>query len=54
MGESRIHCETVPEDYGWGVLAGIEEASHLLKDLNVTVRAMKEGTLFRAYELSWR
>jgi len=39
-----------PEDYGWGVLAGIEEASFLLKDLNVNVRAMREGTIFRAFE----
>ena len=39
-----------PEDYGWGVLAGIEEAAYLLKDLDVNVRAMKEGTVFRPYE----
>ncbi len=39
-----------PEDYGWGVLAGIEEATYLLKDLDVNVRAMKEGTVFRTYE----
>ncbi len=38
------------EDYGWGVLAGIEETSCLLKGLNVTVRAMEEGTIFRTYE----
>jgi nicotinate phosphoribosyltransferase len=39
-----------PEDYGWGVLTGIEEGAYLLKDLNVNVRAMKEGTIFRAFE----
>ena len=39
-----------PEDYGWGVVTGIEEAVYLLEDLNVNVRAMEEGTLFRAYE----
>jgi nicotinate phosphoribosyltransferase len=39
-----------PEDYGWGILAGIEEASDLLIDLKVNVRAMKEGTIFRAFE----
>jgi nicotinate phosphoribosyltransferase len=39
-----------PEDYGWGVLAGIEETAYLLKDLNISVRAMKEGTVFRAFE----
>jgi nicotinate phosphoribosyltransferase len=39
-----------PEDYGWGVLAGIEEAAYVLKDLKVNVRSMKEGTIFRAFE----
>jgi nicotinate phosphoribosyltransferase len=39
-----------PEDYHWGVLAGIEEAVYLLKDLPIKVRAMKEGTIFRTYE----
>jgi nicotinate phosphoribosyltransferase len=48
--KAEFIAKRFPEDYGWGVLAGIEEAVHLLKDLNVTVRAMKEGTLFRAYE----
>jgi nicotinate phosphoribosyltransferase len=39
-----------PEDYGWGILAGIEEASDLLVDLKVNVKSMKEGTVFRAFE----
>ncbi len=48
--KAEFIAKRFPEDYGWGVLAGIEEAAHLLKDLKVNVRAMKEGTLFRAYE----
>ncbi|NWG03098.1 MAG: nicotinate phosphoribosyltransferase [Syntrophaceae bacterium] len=52
--ERRVKAEFIakrfPEDYGWGVLAGIEEAAQLLKDLKVRVRAMKEGTVFRAFE----
>ncbi len=48
--KAEFIAKRFPEDYGWGVLAGIEEASYLLKDLNVNVRAMKEGTIFRAYE----
>jgi nicotinate phosphoribosyltransferase len=52
--DKRVKAEFIakrfPEDYGWGVLAGIEEAVYLLKDLPVTVRAMKEGTIFRTYE----
>ncbi|MGQ9646232.1 MAG: nicotinate phosphoribosyltransferase [Thermodesulfobacteriota bacterium] len=48
--KAEFIAKRFPEDYGWGVLAGLEEASDLLKDLKVRVRAMKEGTIFRAYE----
>jgi nicotinate phosphoribosyltransferase len=48
--KAEFIAKRFPEDYGWGVFAGIEEAAHLLKDLKVNVRAMPEGTLFRAYE----
>ncbi len=48
--KAEFIAKRFPENYGWGVLAGIEEAADLLKDLKVRVRAMKEGTLFRAYE----
>lgn len=48
--KAEFIAKRFPEDYGWGVLAGIEEAIYLLKDLDVNVRAMREGTIFRAYE----
>jgi len=48
--KAEFIAKRFPEDYGWGVFAGIEEATHLLKDLKVRVRAMKEGTIFRAFE----
>lgn len=48
--KAEFIAKRFPEDYGWGVLAGIEETIYLLKDLDVNVRAMKEGTIFRAYE----
>ncbi len=48
--KAEFIAKRFPEDYGWGVLAGLEEAAELLKGLNVRVRAMREGTLFRAYE----
>lgn len=35
---------------GWGILAGLDEALELLADLDITVRAMPEGTLFREFE----
>jgi nicotinate phosphoribosyltransferase len=48
--KAEFIAKRFPEDYGWGVLAGIEEAVYLLQDLPVKVRAMREGTIFRAYE----
>jgi nicotinate phosphoribosyltransferase len=48
--KAEFIAKRFPEDYGWGVLAGLEEAAHLLKDLKVSVRAMREGTIFRAFE----
>lgn len=48
--KAEFIAKRFPEDYGWGVLAGIEEAIYLLKDLDVNVRAMREGTIFRTYE----
>ncbi|HID11348.1 MAG TPA: nicotinate phosphoribosyltransferase [Candidatus Latescibacteria bacterium] len=38
--------KSLPEDYPWGVLAGVEDALDLLDGLEVTVRAMPEGTVF--------
>jgi len=48
--KAEFIAKRFPEDYGWGVLAGIEEMAYVLKDLKVSVRAMKEGTIFRALE----
>src|SRR5262249_45567384 len=39
-----------PDDWQWGVLAGIHEAAALLDGIPVTVRAMDEGTLFGPYQ----
>ena len=48
--KAELIAKRFPEDYGWGVLSGIEEVAYLLENLKVTVRAMEEGTIFRAYE----
>lgn len=48
--KAEFFAKTLPDDWPWAVLAGIEEASYLLKGLSVKVRAMKEGTLFHPYE----
>lgn len=50
--DKRVTAEFViksfPEGSTWGVLAGIEECVELLKDLDVKVTAMEEGTIFGA------
>ncbi|MGD0916350.1 MAG: nicotinate phosphoribosyltransferase [Thermodesulfobacteriota bacterium] len=48
--KAEFIAKRFPEDYGWGVLAGIEETAYLLRDLKVNVKSMKEGTVFRAFE----
>ena len=48
--KAEFIAKKLPRDWQWGVLAGIEECSELLKDLPVAVRTMKEGTIFRPYQ----
>src|SRR3990172_7712081 len=56
--DKRVRVEfivkTLPKSSGggwdWAVLAGIEECAELLKGLKVSVRAMREGTVFHPYE----
>jgi len=43
-------AKTLPGDWPWAVFAGLEEAMHLMKNLPVKVRALKEGTVFYSYE----
>lgn len=38
----------LPKGWSWGVLAGVEEAAHLLEGYEVDMDIMPEGTLFRA------
>jgi nicotinate phosphoribosyltransferase len=49
--QSRAVAEVVlkdfPADWGWCVLAGIEEIAYLLQGLPINVYAMEEGTLFQ-------
>lgn len=52
--DKRVRAEFIaksfPENWEWAVLAGVAEASNLLTTLDITVRAMPEGTLFRTWE----
>ena len=45
--KAEFITKNLPCGWTWGVLAGVEECVELLKDLKVSVRAMKEGTLFK-------
>ncbi len=46
----EIFLKKFPEQYQWGVFAGLEEALKLLMGVPVNVWAMREGTIFRAFE----
>src|SRR5947209_4818904 len=48
--KAEVYLKSLPADYAWGVLAGIEEAAALLGELPVDVDAMHEGTVFGPYE----
>ena len=49
---AEITTGSLPKNWEWGILAGIEEASHLLEGLNIRVRSLPEGTLFRPVDSS--
>jgi len=48
--KAEFVAKSLPEEWSWAVLAGLEEIVHLLKDLPVEVRAMKEGTVFYPHQ----
>jgi nicotinate phosphoribosyltransferase len=49
--KAEVRLKSFPQaDWGFGVLAGIEEAASLLAGLPVNVWSMDEGTLFGAHE----
>ena len=43
-------AKSLPADWPWAVLAGMEEAINLMRQLPVKVRGMKEGTVFYPYQ----
>ena len=49
---AEITAGSLPKNWEWGILAGIEEASHLLEGLNIRVRSFPEGTLFHPVDSS--
>lgn len=47
---AEFFAKKLPGDYGWGVLAGIEEAARLMEGKAVDIRCMREGEVFTAWE----
>ncbi len=48
--KAEFIAKSLPADWEWAVLAGIEEVAHLLGGLDISVRAMAEGEIFYPYE----
>ncbi len=48
--KAEFIAKSLPESWPWAVLAGVEEASYLMKNLPVKVRSMSEGSVFYPYE----
>ncbi len=48
--KAEFIAKNFPEDWEWGVFAGLEECSTLLEGMKINVRAMPEGTIFNAYQ----
>ena len=49
---AEITTGSLPKNWEYGILAGVEEAAHLLEGLNIRVRSFPEGTLFRPVDSS--
>ena len=49
---AEITTGSLPKNWEYGILAGVEEAAHLLEGLNIRVRSFPEGTLFRPADSS--
>jgi nicotinate phosphoribosyltransferase len=49
---AEITTSSLPRNWEWGILAGVEEALHLLQGIEVDVRSFPEGTLFHANDAS--
>lgn len=47
---AEIVLKNFPDEYKWGVWAGLEESLEILKDLKINVWAMPEGTIFNVHQ----
>ncbi len=46
--QMEVRTNSLPDDWGWAVFAGLEELMELVAGLPLELRAMEEGQLFRA------
>ena len=48
---AEITTGSLPKNWEWGILAGVEEAAHLLEGLPIEVLSFPEGTLFHSNDV---
>ncbi|MEM2250727.1 MAG: nicotinate phosphoribosyltransferase [Candidatus Hadarchaeales archaeon] len=48
---AEVTASSLPNNWPWAVLAGVEEVAQLFEDVPVTVSSMPEGTIFHPYDL---
>jgi nicotinate phosphoribosyltransferase len=47
---AEFFAKKFPNDWRWGVFAGVEEVARLMEGKAVTIRALNEGEIFRPFE----
>jgi nicotinate phosphoribosyltransferase len=48
---AEFTASRLPKSYKWGIFAGVEEVVNLLKDIEIDLFSLPEGTLFRARDI---
>ena len=48
--KAEFIAKSLPRDWTWAVLAGVEEVASLVSGMDLDVRTMAEGTIFRPWE----
>src|SRR6266852_671164 len=48
---AEITTGSLPKNWEWGILAGVEEAAHLLEGVPIDVHSFPEGTLFHSSDV---
>jgi nicotinate phosphoribosyltransferase len=47
--KAEFIAKSLPRDWTWAVLAGVEEVASLVSGMDLDVRTMAEGTIFRQF-----